>query len=288
MGTLHITELPPLPKREPESHKGTYGRILLVAGSPAMPGAAVLAARAALRSGAGLVTVAFAGSLTATFTAAVPEAIQLALPEPGAPEHDAEIDQLIGGDIREKFDAIGIGPGLGTSTASRKVLARLLEVYDGPQVLDADALNLVAEGLPTSPSDKRIWTPHPGEFQRLTGTTPSGDAERLEETRRFAGERGGTVLLKGNRTVVHDGDRFYVNLTGNPGMATAGSGDVLTGAITSLLGQGVDGFDASQLGAYLHGYAGDIAAESLGQPSLTAGDLIDYLPEAFRRTLEAE
>ena len=168
------------------------------------------------------------------------------------------------------------------------MLARVLEVYDGPQVLDADALNLVAEGLPAPPSDQRIWTPHPGEFQRLTGTTPSGDAERLEETRRFAGERGGTVLLKGNRTVVHNGDRFYVNLTGNPGMATAGSGDVLTGTITALLGQGLDGFEASQLGAYLHGYAGDIAAESLGQPSLTAGDLIDYLPEAFRRTLEAE
>ena len=108
MGTLHITERPPLPKREPDSHKGTYGRILLVAGSPAMPGAAVLAARAALRSGAGLVTVAFAGSLTATFTAAVPEAIQFPLPEPGAPEHDAEIDQLIGDDFRERFDAIAI------------------------------------------------------------------------------------------------------------------------------------------------------------------------------------
>ena len=286
MGTLHITELPPLPKREPESHKGTYGRILLVAGSPAMPGAAVLAARAALRSGAGLVTVAFAGSLTTTFTAAVPEAIQLALPEPGAPEHDAEIDQLIGGDIREKFDAIGIGPGLGTSTASRKVLARLLEVYDGPQVLDADALNLVADGLQPGDCEERIWTPHPGEFERLTGSLPSGDQERIDATERFAAERGGTVLLKGNRTVLHDGDRFYVNLSGNPGMATAGSGDVLTGVITSLLGQGVSRFEAAQLGAWLHGFAGDIAAESLGQPSLTAGDLINYLPEAFRRTLE--
>ena len=107
-----------------------------------------------------------------------------------------------------------------------------------------------------------------------------------QEVRRFAAERGGTNLLKGNRTVVHDGDRFYVNLSGNPGMATAGSGDVLTGVITSLLGQGVGRFESAQLGAWLHGFAGDIAAESLGQPSLTATDLINYLPESFRRTLE--
>jgi NAD(P)H-hydrate epimerase len=166
------------------------------------------------------------------------------------------------------------------------VLEYVLSQYSGPQVLDADALNLVADGLQPGDCAERIWTPHPGEFKRLTGILPSGDDERLKETERFATERGGTILLKGNRTVVHDGDRFYVNLTGNAGMATAGSGDVLTGLITALLGQGVERFESAQLGAWLHGFAGDIAAESLGQPSLTATDLINYLPEAFRRTLE--
>ena len=286
MCALQITDLPPLPAREPESHKGTYGRVLLVAGSPGMPGAAVLAARAALRSGAGLVTVAFAESLAPTFTAALPEAMQLHLPEPGSAGHDEEIAGRIGQDLSGRFDVIGAGPGLGTSPASRKVLEYVLSQYSGPQVLDADALNLVADGLQPGDCAERIWTPHPGEFKRLTGILPSGDDERLKETERFATERGGTILLKGNRTVVHDGDRFYVNLTGNAGMATAGSGDVLTGLITALLGQGVERFESAQLGAWLHGFAGDIAAESLGQPSLTATDLINYLPEAFRRTLE--
>ncbi len=286
MCALQITDLPPLPAREPESHKGTYGRVLLVAGSPGMPGAAVLAARAALRSGVGLVTVAFAESLAPTFTAALPEAMQLHLPEPGSALHDEEIAERIGQDLSGRFDAIAAGPGLGTSPASRKVLEYVLSQYNGPQVLDADALNLVAGGLQPGDCAERIWTPHPGEFERLTGSLPSGDDERIDATGRFATERGGTVLLKGNRTVVHDGDRFYVNLTGNAGMATAGSGDVLTGLITALLGQGVGRFESAQLGAWLHGFAGDIAAESLGQPSLTATDLINYLPEAFRRTLE--
>ena len=286
MSALQITDLPPLPAREPDSHKGTYGRILLVAGSPGMPGAAVLAARAALRSGSGLVTVAFAESLAPSFTAALPEAMQLPLPEPGSPNHDEEVAERFGDDLAGRFDAIGAGPGLGASAASRRVLECVLARYSGPQVLDADALNLIADGLQLGDCEQRIWTPHPGEFERLTGSLPSGDQERLEATGRFVAERGGTVLLKGNRTVVHDGDRFYVNLSGNPGMATAGSGDVLTGVITSLLGQGVGRFEAAQLGARLHGFAGDIAAESLGQPSLTAGDLINYLPEAFRRTLE--
>ena len=286
MSALQITDLPPLPAREPDSHKGTYGRILLVAGSPGMPGAAVLAARAALRSGSGLVTVAFAESLAPSFTAALPEAMQLPLPEPGSPNHDEEVAERLGDDLAGRFDAIGAGPGLGASAASRRVLEYVLARYSGPQVLDADALNLIADGLQLGDCEQRIWTPHPGEFERLTGSLPSGDQERLEATGRFVAERGGTVLLKGNRTVVHDGDRFYVNLSGNPGMATAGSGDVLTGVITSLLGQGVGRFEAAQLGAWLHGFAGDIAAESLGQPSLTAGDLINYLPEAFRRTLE--
>ena len=286
MCALQITDLPPLPDRAPESHKGTYGRVLLVAGSPGMPGAAVLAARAALRSGAGLVTVAFAESLAPVFTAAVPEAMQLHLPEPGSAGHDQEIAGRFGQDLSGRFDAVGAGPGLGTSPESRKVLEYLLSQYSGPQVLDADALNLVADGLQPGDCAERVWTPHPGEFERLTGIRPSGDDERIEETARFATGRGGTVLLKGNRTVVHDGDRFYVNLTGNPGMATAGSGDVLTGLITALLGQGTGRFESAQLGAWLHGFAGDIAAESLGQPSLTATDLINYLPEAFRRTLE--
>ena len=266
-----VHDLPSLPPRARDSHKGDHGRVLLVAGSPGMCGAAVLAARAALRCGSGLVTVAIPAALSHGVTAAVPEAMHIHL----------TADDDLPEDLDGRFDALGIGPGLGTSDRSRRLLERALGSWSGPQVIDADALNLVAAGVPTSVHAERVWTPHPGELERLTGQTPREKNERVTACECFVAQRGGVIVLKGHRTVIHDGERYTVNRTGNPGMATGGSGDVLTGVITSLLGQGLGAFDAARLGAHLHGAAGDAAAARVGEASLIASDLVDCLPDAF-------
>lgn len=237
-----------------------------------MCGAAVLAARAALRSGSGLVTVAIPGELSHGVTAAVPEAMHL---------HLSEADGLPD-DLDGRFDALGMGPGLGTSEHSRRLVERALASWSGPQVIDADALNLVAAGLPTARRNDRVWTPHPGEFERLTGDTPRTGKERIAACGGFVATRGGVVVLKGHQTVIHDGERYTINETGNAGMATGGSGDVLTGIITSLLGRGFGAFDAARLGAHVHGLAGDFACSSIGETSLIASDLVDCLPDAFK------
>lgn len=275
-----VFRLPPLPARPPESHKGTYGKVLLVAGSPGMAGAAGLAARAALRSGAGLVTVALPGSISAAVTACAPEATQLLLPEPGCSGYERQVAALLGSDLDERSDALAIGPGLGCSSHSRFLFEAVLERSQKAQVLDADALNLIAAGARSEARDCRVWTPHPGEFRRLAGNAPSGEAERISACETFVQKRRGVIVLKGHRTVVHDGERYFVNVTGNAGMATGGSGDVLTGIIVSLLAQSLEPFAAACLGVYLHGVAGDLAARSLGLPSVVASDMIDYLPDA--------
>jgi NAD(P)H-hydrate epimerase len=276
-----VRALPRLAQRPRRSHKGSFGKVLLVAGSPGMSGAAVLAARGALRGGAGLVTVAVPDSLAGAMTVAVPEATHILLPELSDPDYPAPLETRLPRDLEARFDVLAIGPGLGISPASRLLVAKALERFTGPQVVDADALNLVAAGLALAPCAQRVWTPHPGEFERLTRETPHTDAERVAACERFARARGGVVLLKGRRSVTHDASRYAINLTGNPGMATGGAGDVLTGLIAALLGQGFDAFDAAQLGAHLHGLAGDLAARRLGETSLTASDLVDFLPSAF-------
>lgn len=286
-------KVPALPAREPESHKGTYGRVLVIAGSPGMPGAAVLTARAALRAGAGLVTVAVPESLSPTLGACVPEATQLLLPEPEVPEDHEEARNRLLGRLDSGTDAVAIGPGLGTGERARGYIDLVLHECGLPRVIDADGLNIfadstVAEGFSDlkpgsalrSP-ERCIWTPHPGEFERLTGEKPRGREARMQSSVRCALKLEGVVLLKGRGTVVTDGERVYVNGTGNPGMATGGAGDVLTGILAGILAQGVEPYEASVLGAYLHGLAGDLAAGALGEHSLVAGDLIDYLPRAF-------
>ncbi len=268
-------DLPHISPREASTHKGTYGRVLIVAGSPGMPGAAILAARAAMRTGSGLVTLAIPGAVSSAAGAAVPEATQVLLPD-----HRAD---AVGPKMTGKFDSVAMGPGLGTSDGSRDLVKAALSLYEGPIVIDADALNVVALYPETAgaPSPRRVWTPHPGEFQRLTGEKPVGDANRIAACGRFVQRFGGVVVLKGHRTVVVEGDRAYLNETGNPGMATGGSGDVLTGMIASLLGQGFAPFDAARLGVHLHGSAGDIAAASLGEVSLIASDIVDHIPAAI-------
>jgi NAD(P)H-hydrate epimerase len=185
--------------------------------------------------------------------------------------------------MTQKFDAVAMGPGLGTSEGSRELVEAVLFLYEGPIVTDADALNIVALYPETAgtPSPRRVWTPHPGEFQRLTGEKPVGDADRIAACGRFVRRFGGVVVLKGHRTVVVEDDRAYVNETGNPGMATGGAGDVLTGMIASLLGQGFAPFDAARLGVHLHGSAGDLAVARVGEVSLIASDIVDHIPAAI-------
>jgi ADP-dependent NAD(P)H-hydrate dehydratase / NAD(P)H-hydrate epimerase len=262
-------------ERQKFGHKGTYGHVLLAAGSEGKTGAAILCSRAALRTGAGLVSAFVPEVSRDVMQEAVPEVMTITSDE----------KKFIGGRIPwEKYDALGLGPGLGTARETENSLKTLIGEYAGPMVWDADALNLL--------SDNKTWlafiapntilTPHPGEFDRLTEKHNSGYA-RMHTQRAFAMKHGLIVVLKGAHTSVALPDgRVYFNSTGNPGMATAGSGDVLTGIITSLLAQGYSATHASIAGVYLHGLAGDIAAAQRGMESMIAGDIIEHLGSAFR------
>ncbi len=267
------TDLPPLPEREPDTHKGTYGRILLIAGSKEMSGAAILASRGAYRAGGGLVTVGMDPALFSTVSSAVSEAIFL--DTKSWREHFTP-------DTLNSYQAVLLGPGIGTSR-NRDLAWWILENRKGPLVLDADGLNIVASepSRIIPPDGERIWTPHPGEFARLTGERPQGDKERVATAEKFVKARGGVLVLKGYRTVVMNETIYTINETGNPGMATAGAGDVLAGMMAAFLGQGMEPFQAARAAVYLHGRAGDLAASELGEISLMAGDLIEYLPRAI-------
>ncbi|QDU87456.1 ATP-dependent (S)-NAD(P)H-hydrate dehydratase [Pirellulimonas nuda] len=280
------TPLPRLPTRDADSHKGDYGRVLVIAGSRGMAGAAALAGMAALRSGAGLVTVATPRAAQRTVAGFCPALMTLGLMDNDGSFDGPAIDPLL--DLAAKADVVALGPGLGRSVSLDLIVRRLVAEVDRPMVVDADALSALALDLPAladAPAP-RVLTPHPGEFKRLAGAAPGpSDAERVAAARRFASEHGPrtTLLLKGARTVVTDGDRHAINSTGNPGMATAGCGDVLTGVLAALLAQGLAPYDAARLAAHLHGAAGDLAAERVGPVSLIATDLLESLPVAFRQ-----
>ena len=280
-----VTEIPRLPHRPFDGHKGTFGTVLVIAGSRGMTGAAILAGRAALRGGAGLVRVACPAAVQDVIAAAYPAYTTF-----GIRQHtdcsfsEGAAEELI--ELGRAASVVAIGPGLGRETPVVNLVRGLLdELRDRPIVLDADGLFAVSpftEGYAkrTAPL---VLTPHPGEFARLTGEkVGSSDAERAERANRFAQRFNCVLLLKGAGTVVADGTRLFRNPTGNPGMATGGSGDVLTGVVAALVGMGLAAFDATVLGAYVHGRAGDLAAMALGQTALTATDLLDYLPAAFR------
>jgi len=280
-----VSEMPVLTPRAPDSHKGDFGRVLLVTGSRGMSGAAILCATGALRGGAGLVRAAIPGDILPVVAAGNPCYMTAPLPsdDQGRLAAGAEAEVLR---LAATSDVIAAGPGLGATPAVGAVVRALLARTQVPLVLDADALNVLAgqtealRGRAVPP----VLTPHPGEFGRLLGRKVSGDpGERRELAQRFAAEHGVVVLLKGHGTVVTDGRRVYVNTTGNPGMATGGSGDVLTGLIAALLGQHLEPFAAAQLGAYLHGLAGDLARDDVGETSLIAADLIAHLPRVLRR-----
>ena len=282
-----VRDIPRLADRPADGHKGTFGKVCLVAGSVGMSGAAALAGRAALRAGAGLVRVATARSALPTVAAIEPCYTTIPLAEDSAGRISARALGAILNAVEEN-DATAIGPGLGQSAGLRSIVETLLAQEDLRLLIDGDGLNNLSKlpGWPQKRKARVILTPHPGEMQRLWSglfreTMPQ---DRQQTAVKVASATGAVVALKGAGTVVTDGQRTYVNTTGNPGMATAGSGDVLTGLIAGLMGQGLDNFEATVLGVYLHGLAGDIADERLGQTSLMATDLIDALPEAFRKS----
>jgi NAD(P)H-hydrate epimerase len=284
--TFAQLSLPVLPERQADAHKGDFGRALLVGGSRGMSGAIGLAGMAALRSGAGLVTLAVPDICLDTVAAFEPSYMTAPL----ASDERGRIGQAAEAEIFRRAavaDCVACGPGLSRASHLTGLVARLYEVLWQPLVLDADGLSALAaleEAWPQA-AGPRILTPHPGEFRRLRGG-PARQASWEELARQaieFAAERGCVLVLKGHRTLVTDGRRVTYNHSGNPGMATGGSGDVLTGVITALVCQGLAPFEAAQLGVYLHGLAGDLGAEQLGQVSLIARDLIDYLPRAFQQ-----
>jgi len=274
--------LPQLPPRPAEAHKGDFGLALIIGGSRGMAGAVALAGMAALRGGAGLVRLAVPETILDVVAGFEPSYMTLPLPADDAGRlAAAAFEPLMA--AAEPATAVACGPGLGRSSAVEQLVIRLYQELPRPMVLDADALNALASetDILAERGGERILTPHPGEFARLIGRKLDAEARRRAAVE-FADRYGVVLVLKGHRTLITNGRREAGNTTGNPGMATGGSGDVLTGLITALLCQGFEPFDAARLAAYLHGLAGDLAAAELGEISLTAPDLITFLPHAFQ------
>ena len=279
-----IESIPKLRPRAVDAHKGDFGKVCIIAGSTGMSGAAALAGRAALRAGAGLVRVATPKSVLPIVASIEPSFTTIALPEDSVGRISAKAINTILDAVSEN-DAVAFGPGIGVSGGLRSILETVLEQEGLRLIIDADGLNNLAplKEWPAKLKAKLILTPHPGEMKRLwSGVFREPlPAEREQQAVQLAQHTKTVVALKGAGTVVTNGQKVYINKTGNPGMATAGSGDVLTGAITALMGQGLSNFDAAVLGVYIHGLAGDIAAEKVGQVSLMATDMIESLPDAF-------
>jgi len=275
---LHFTDLKSiatvLKPRGKFSHKGTFGHALLVAGSTGKMGAAILAAKGCLRSGVGLLTVHLPRSGNQILQIAVPEAMV------SMDESENTISSI---PLSTNFKSIGIGPGIGKAGNTASALHSLLESHPHPLVLDADALNLLSENIEMVKllPPMSILTPHPLEFERLAGHAET-DFERLHLARRFAQIHHIVLILKGAFTAIAlpDGSCWF-NSTGNPGMATGGSGDVLTGILTGLLAQGYPPDDAAILGVYLHGLSGDLAVSGSSEESILAGDIANHLGKAF-------
>jgi NAD(P)H-hydrate epimerase len=286
MPALDPVTVPKLPPRPADAHKGMFGRLLVVAGSRGMSGAAVLCATAGLRGGAGLVQVAVPAEILPVVAGGNP----CYMTAPFA--HDdrgrlarVAIDEVIS--LAGTWaDVVTLGPGLGQSEAMPDLVAAMLDRVEKPLVIDADGLNALAR-VPAEAWRKHrapvVLTPHPGEFSRLSGRSSEEVRQRREELAvAYAAEQTVVLVLKGHATIVTDGQRVYRNTTGNPGMATGGTGDVLTGLIGALIGQGLGPFEAAVLGVWAHGRAGDLAAAEVGQTALIATDLLAHLPAALR------
>ena len=266
-----------LPDRSMEAHKGDFGKVLLLCGSRGYTGAAALAAMGALRCGAGLVYLGVPESIYAIEATKLTEPIVFPLPDrDGMLSEDAipEIRALL-----PRMDAVLIGCGLGVSEGTLAVLKMVLTEFFGPVIVDADGINLLAEhkDILRGRTGSTILTPHAGEFARL-----GYGGDRMMSARQAAEEFTSILLLKGHQTVITDGNHTYLNLTGNPGMATGGSGDVLAGMITAFVGQGIPALEATAVAAWLHGRAGDICAEELGQYAMLPSDMLEVLPRLMK------
>ena len=274
------------PRRPRDAHKGTYGHLLVVAGSVGKTGAAALCARGALRAGVGLVTVGTAASAQPTVAALTLEAMTEPLPETPARSLGIKAREPIVA-LAEARTAVAVGPGLGLDDETRALARVLVGTLPRPMVVDADALTAIADHLDVvrGAHAPRVLTPHPGEMARLLGGTAADvQRDRVGVARAFAVAHGVQLVLKGARTLIAGPDgRVLINPTGNAGMASGGTGDVLTGILGALLARGIDAARAAPAAVYLHGLAGDIAAERMGVEALIASDLIEALGEAFRR-----
>ena len=281
-----IRKIPKLSPRAHDAHKGDFGKVCIIAGSLGMSGAAALAGRSALRAGAGLVRVAVPKSILPVVAAIEPSFTTIAIAEDSSGLISAKaINTIL--DAAAENDCLAFGPGVGQSSDIHKVVETLIQQKNLKLVIDADGLNNLSKikNWPEETKADLILTPHLGEMQRLWSGLfrDKLPARRIDQATKLAERTETIVVLKGAGTVVTDGKKVYVNTTGNPGMATAGAGDVLTGVITALAGQGLNNFDAAILGVYVHGLAGDIAAKKTGQISLIATDIIESLGEAFMK-----
>ena len=275
-----------LPHRERDSHKGTYGRALLVGGSRGMAGSISLSAIAAMRTGSGLVSVLTPDRCLETVASFDPCLMTIPAPDTAAGHFDTSA-MTVFETHAIKANAIGIGPGMGTGAGSIALVTLACCMASVPRVFDADAINILAVSADECQIDgPAVLTPHPGEMQRLTGASASDRQAQIDAAVKLASSLGVVILLKGTSTLVTDGKEQWFNTTGNPGMSKGGSGDCLTGIITSLLGQGLAPYPAAKLGAYLHGHAGDLAANEIGEAGMTPMDLIRFLPNAIRDVIE--
>lgn len=277
-------------KRGNNTQKGDYGRLLIIAGSAGMSGAAYMSAQAALKSGAGLVTLACCRSVNTALEAKTTEVMTLPLEDEGG-----HISAMALPEILKRLDRVGavlIGPGLGVSQDAEEILKGVLKNSRVPVIIDADAINIAArnKGMISNSSCELVFTPHAMEMSRLSGLDVAYiESNRIQVSREFSEEYGAALLLKGHHTVVTAPDLTqYINTTGNPGMASGGSGDVLAGIIAALVSRGIGCASAAAAAAYLHGAAGDMAAMRYGDESMSASDILECLPHAFRHILQLD
>lgn len=268
-----------LPQRDENAHKGDFGRVLLLCGSMGYTGAAYFAAMGALRTGAGLVYLGVPESIYAIEAAKLNEPVIFPLPDQGGRLSEAAVPEIL--ERLPRMDAVLIGPGLGLSEGTFAALKAVLTHAACPVIVDADGITLLVRHMDILRGREAptVLTPHAGEFSRLFG--PVGD-DPMAAARRASLDSGSIVLLKGHRTCITDGTREYRNPTGNPGMAVGGSGDVLAGVLTSLLGQGLEPLEGAACAAWLHGKAGDLCAEAMGQYGMLPTDLLSFLPRLLK------
>lgn len=275
----HQNVLDILPDRKPDSHKGNYGRVLLLCGSMGYTGAAALAAMGALRSGAGLVYLGVPSCIYEIEAIKLTEAIVFPLSDEDGSLSVEAIPEIL--KKSEQMDAVLIGPGLGNNKSTFTVIKTILAHYSGPVVLDADGINVLAGHIDIlrDRTGVTILTPHDGEFSRIGGDL---HADRIEASAAFARENGIILLRKGHHSIITDGGNCYRNVTGNPGMAVGGSGDILAGMLVSLIGQGIAPIKAAACAAWLHGAAGDLCSKELGQYGMLPTDMLNVLPRLMK------